>query len=343
VKPKSKGLLPDLVLFEAQTGDKNPVTGIPIVQRHYAITSQFVTDNWQDLSSNSVIYIDACASAGVIIQPDGSQTENDFEQAVFNKHGSVYIGWAGAVQTEVTVKVATATALFVFDRLLGANQWLPESPPQRPFDYESVFRDLGTHTYFGLKLGEQGVGADQIFLTYAHNPNDGPTQFGLLAPSIAFMDADPPGQPNKLRIWGLLGNDQSQTTVTVGGQKLDNVSLNKGGGVLIADLPPSGPSSAGDVVVAARDHNSNVARVTKWQGTFRYTVAEAGTLSGETTFNLAFRGDIRKYRQAIHRDPVEPTAAMFQISSLSSAQFACNGTDVDPSTAPGVTVTDKYS
>jgi hypothetical protein len=309
----------------------------PILEDHYAITAQFARHYWKRFNANSLVYVNTCYS-------DGPEAR-DFKQAVFDTGASVYVGWEGLGAQQTLGDMSANTAAFVFDRLLGANDaaYFPETPPQRPFDLQSIFNDFKNHTFEGSPLGVSGVGAAQSVLKIEPNPGDGPTQFGLLAPSIAFMDADPPGQPNKLRIWGLFGNDQSQTTVTVGGQKLDNVLLNKGGGVLTADLPPSGPSSAGDVVVAVRDHSSNVARVTEWQGTFRYTVAEAGTLSRETTFNLAFRGDIRKYRLAIHQDPVEPTGAMFQISSLSRAQFACNGTGVDPSTDPKVTATYKYS
>jgi hypothetical protein len=100
-----------------------------------------------------------------------------------------------------------------------------------------------------------------------------------------------------------------------------------GGVGIVTDLPPSGSGSEGDVIVTVRNHNSNVARLTEWRGTFQYGAAGAGTINMNITFDVAFRADIRQYRPMIHDPPWEPSSGpIAQISPESSATFACGGT-----------------
>jgi hypothetical protein len=117
----------------------------------------------------------------------------------------------------------------VFDRLLGANQFCPETNPssvqpcaagkaeppifaQRPFDYaavsttEFVWHDLGIFPnaesdHYGLRLN--------------FTPNKG-SSFGLLAPSISHLAMDESKQ--QLTICGIFGQDpRPEGSVTVGG------------------------------------------------------------------------------------------------------------------------------
>jgi hypothetical protein len=93
------------------------------------------------------------------------------------------------------------------------------------------------------------------------------------------------------------------------------------------------PGLAFDIGLSVRGHNSNVARITEWQGPFTFKMKSMGgpqdtfdTLSGTVTLNTAFRADIRSYRQVIHDPPVPPVAPGFElIPPLSSAPYSCTG------------------
>ena len=97
--------------------------------------------------------------------------------------------------------------------------------------------------------------------------------FGLLAPSVEFVQIYESGlsqrvlgQP-QIQVFGPVGNYPG--TVTVGGETADVPQWQNGS--FVANFPSSGVSGP-DVVVSVRDHPSNVARLTEWQGgSFTYT------------------------------------------------------------------------
>jgi hypothetical protein len=94
---------------------------------------------------------------------------------------------------------------------------------------------------------------------------------------------------------------------------------------IVAFLPQS---ASGDVSVRVRDHVSNVAQLTEWEGNFTYTGSAGGTLKEVVTFHLRFRTDIRKARDRIHEPPKEPTTGI-DAAPGSAARVACEGTATD--------------
>jgi hypothetical protein len=90
------------------------------------------------------------------------------------------------------------------------------------------------------------------------------------------------------------------------------------------------------VIVTVRNHHSNPARITLWQGTFNYlaqhTPAQSAqgrdSLALKATFHLAFRADIRQFRETIHLPPIEPfvVSSPFSMKPGSTASFSCSGT-----------------
>lgn len=335
-----------LVLFEAlQSGNPD------VSEWHWAITAKFVEKYWGAFSQNSLVYIDACDS-------DGAE---DFRQEMFNEDASVYAGWTGNVGDPF----AANTARIVFDRLLGANQYCPETNPaavqdcvtgkatppifaQRPFDYRSLSTvEFNSHTNVGFF---KNVLSNHFGLTLNFTPGTG--SFAQLAPSISNMEVDEiMGPSGQLTIHGSFGEDPRQSgsagdgIVTVGGPNspADIVSWNND--EIVVNLTSSGPGSSGDVQVTVRNHRSNVARLTEWQSTFRGLWKGAGSIQESATYQPAFRLDLRKYRPKIHDVPIEPasTAApveFFGISSpsVSTGRYAASGTGTYTD-APGLTDT----
>jgi hypothetical protein len=304
---------------------------------HWAISSYFVRKYWQPFGKNSLIYIDACNS-----------DDPDFKQTVLNNKASVYAGWTQSTGDPW----AGRTARLVFDRLLGADKFCPETNPlaftecvpgkaaqpifaQRPFGYSSVanteFQDHNVGTITDINSRHFG-----LLLKFTQNPG---TSFSLLAPSISNLTVDETmGQGGQLTVNGIFGDDPRQTTsgsVTVGGRDANIQSWNSN--QIVVDLSLSGGGSAGDVVVTVRGHKGNVARLTEWRGNaFNYTISGNGSLQIQTTFNIHFRADIRKFRPVIHNEPIEPTGATIGAAD-SDGTYSASGS------GPGVGETFQWS
>jgi hypothetical protein len=147
------------------------------------------------------------------------------------------------------------------------------------------------------------------------------------------------GQSGQLTINGIFGNDPrpggSDGSVEVGGAGAHINSWNAK--EIVVDLALSGAGSAGNVVVTARGHKSNVARITEWRSNnFTYTYKENGSLQVQTIYTLHLRADLRKYRTAIHIPPQEPSGGIFSAND-STADFMGSGS------GPGVDETFSLS
>jgi hypothetical protein len=306
------------------------LTGEWVSVHHYGITAEFVNNHWVNFGQNALVFINTCDSDF----PDTSA--QDFKDAVFAKLASVYVGWT----EEVSDDFAASAARLVFDRLLGADQYCPEdgltchpgpaaggnaTPPvfaQRAFDYKQVEKDLPKHDL-------AADGAAQI--TFTANPFI-PTSFGILAPSISNLTVDETKGQGQLTIEGIFGQNPNSGqsnggVVTVGGPNSPVHIVSWTPEKIIVDLTSSGPGSSGDVQVVVRQHKSNVARLTEWQGTFQGVWAGNDSLKQTINFQPAFRLDLRQYRPVIHNPPVEPESVVFlPISSpVSMGSFACTG------------------
>jgi hypothetical protein len=292
-----------------------------VSEHHYGFTAEFINKHWGNFGGNAFVFVDTCDSDFAVT------SVQNFKDAIFAKLASVYVGWSN----EVGNIYAANTARLVFDRLLGANQFCPETSPgapvtqcvpgsapsgifpQRPFEYPQVQNDLPLHS-----LGNTSTAK----LNFTPNPYV-PTSFGLLAPSISNMQVDETmGAGGQLKISGIFGQDpRPNGSVQVGGA---DANIAKWAfDQIVVDLALSG--SAGDVQVKVRGHKSNVARLTDWRSnSFIFTYKENGSLQIQTTYNMHFRADVRKYRKMIHFEPDEPSGAI-QSANDSTATFVGNG------------------
>ena len=301
---------------------------------HYSFNANFVRTHFKDFGPNSFVFIAACHSNEAEAQ--------DFKQAFFDKKASLYAGWTGAV---FIVSTLEPTARLVFERLLGANRFCPEDgeeecsagpaqPPvfaQRPFDWVSVASDLPLHSLGFDPPTKKDPGA---MLGFAPAGSSG---FGLLAPSISNMSVDETKGQGQLTINGIFGQDprnvaggaEGDGVVTVGGPNSPVTIVSWAPNQIIVNLTSSGPGSSGDVQVVVRQHKSNAARLTEWQGTFQGVWAGHDSLKQTINFEPAIRLDLRQYRPVIHFPPIEPGSILQVIQAISSpvstGSFACTG------------------
>jgi hypothetical protein len=270
---------------------------------------------WGEFAPAAFVFINACESANDVADP--------FTAALRNKGAMVIAGWYNCPR----IGDADLTARFVFDRLLGANVYDHEAYfAQRAFDYHSVMTDMPLHGWGTSNLAQ---------LTFTP-VKPGATDFALLAPSIERVAVNE--LTGQLLVYGLFGKDPgfANRSVIVDGQDLvcpepwESYQI-------VCTIPSFGSGSAGDVIVTVRGIKSNVARLTKWSGTFHYQVTGPDSLVQTVDFNIDLRADVRTYRTAIHCAPVEPQSDMW-VTNTSSANYSCAG-----SSTQGTNPVDTYT
>jgi len=270
--------------------------GAPILQLHYGITSKFITYYWPDFPDNAMVYIDCCGSDGPYAQP--------LKQAILAKNAGVYFGWTYSVNFDASNLVAQ----FMIDRLLGANvyQSYKEIPPQRPFDYVSIYQDLQSRNLHAHPTIDSlaAPGGVTVFKYTA-----GAGDFGLLVPSIRYMAVIE--HFDTLYVTGLFGEDPRpkgcDVRVLVGGTELIIYSWQPW--LIMTFIPNTGVGSVGPVTVEIDGvsqttpllkRTSNVVNLTQWDGVFTYTEDESGSLLGTIEINAKLRADIHNFREYPH-------------------------------------------
>ncbi|HEX2898009.1 MAG TPA: hypothetical protein VHP63_08175, partial [candidate division Zixibacteria bacterium] len=270
--------------------------GDTVAQAHYGITSKFVTQYWPDFPENAMVYIDACGSDGPFAQP--------FKQAVLAKNAGVYFGWTYSVNSDASNLVAQ----FLIDRLLGANlyQSYKENPPQRPFDYVSIYQDLQTR---GLHAHPTVDSMIAPFKKTVFKYTAGQGDFGLLVPSIRYMAVVE--HFDTLYVTGLFGHDPGgRGRVIVGGTELPIYVWDTM--LIMCFIPNTGVGSVGPVTVEIdgvsqtaplTKRTSNVVNMTNWEGVFTYMENNAGSLLRKIEINAKLRADIHPFREFPHATP----------------------------------------
>jgi len=92
-----------------------------------------------------------------------------------------------------------------------------------------------------------------------------------------------------------------------------------------AEIPLSGPYSAGDVVVWSKGRMSNARRLSEWRPTFKVEFVEGfGTHRWDGEIRLHFRADVSSFRQEAGKAPKYDTVP-FQIARDSEGEFVASG------------------
>jgi hypothetical protein len=243
----------------------------------YAITFKFI-EHYMSFGENSLVYLDACSSDDFLIR-----------SKCFAKGASVVGAWSAPVQNHIAVR----NSAFIFDRLMGVNEESnKEDINQRPFDYESILKDLKRRGWNTSPSGDGHANAEFNF-----NVNGAAPDFSLLNPSIKFMDVSE--EKATLTLTGIFGHDKG--TVTVGGTEIAIQSWKPD--EIVCSLPMTGGGSAGDVQVKVRQHKSNVRQLTEWKTVFKYDMDGPSTLEKHMEFDIRWRADIQSYRDNAGDEP----------------------------------------
>jgi hypothetical protein len=294
--------------------------------RHYGITPSFVRTYMSSaLSENSLVYIDA------------SGTGNP---GIWFPNASLGIGWQGSVAFDA----AGRTASYVFDRLLGANVFAPENPKQRAFSYNALRADpkFGHGQLFGYSFYPLNVGAAAAEADLAMVPVKG--QFALLAPGIMQVSADE--TQNFVIINGDFGPDpgppDGKVTIDDGTGEIALAIFSWNPNEIKATLRQMGQGSAGNVVVIVRGHRSNARQLIAWQGTFTYTLKDAGSLTQTWQLDLRGRVDPQEIRVAPGQQPVSFAIAYTSMSDGFLARYSANGSATVANSSSGCTVVTRW-
>jgi len=293
-------------------------------ERHYAFTAQFVHDYWGDFADRSLIFLDFCSSNSTI--------STSLTTELLAKHAGLVLGW-----DDVTNDAdAGATALFIFDRLVGANDFRTEMGfKQRAFDWISALSDCSNHSV--CTSNSAHLVATEPAPGCRNNPGACDDAFGLLAPSIrqmyVFESYAREIAPDLLFIVGLFGRDQGSGRfdplrgVSIGGN--DVPIFDWGPNLIAVELPHTGAGSSGEVVVRVRNHTSNVAQLTEWEVPFTLVLDDFQSLRQTVTVKARFRVDIRKSVRTIHQAPDDPQPSGLEFQALrydSTSTYVCAGT-----------------
>jgi hypothetical protein len=300
-----------LVYMVADTGDINPRTHEPIVDKRYAITHRFVEQRMQ-FGKNSFVFLNACRSVG-------TDAASQLFFAMHKQHASVYLGWEGSVNTECAYEAVS----YMTDRLLGANTYAPEATPQRPFHWLSVLGDM-----WSKGLGQR----PRCTATLKAQPASSGPVVGVLVPSLRELVVDEEHEQLSLR--GIFGEDpRPNGKVTIGGgaaaSTLDIVKWTPQ--EIITRLPSSGPSWTGEVVVTVGGLKSNPRSLLGWHGVITYTETDAGSLTKRVELLTRARFDSGVIRIGPGQTPnvedsafIESRGAMAVVSGTGSYAYTNN-------------------
>jgi hypothetical protein len=248
----------------------------------YVITQEWVKKFWR-FAPNSLVWISACSSS--------SGGAASLIQAFFAAGAGAYAGYTDYVESPQSDRMQR----FVIDRLVGANVLNPkEETPQRAFDYDKVVAEMTQRIGNAFPVhNDDGTPAGRtVSLRITQN---GTSEFGLLAPSIAYVLVDEAN--SKAILKGTFGLETTDGKVFIGGQEAAVEVW--GRDEIQCHLNDSGDGSAGDVQVVVRNHKSNIRRITRYtiQGSYRFRPDDDKPHIIEGNMNLQFRVDVGEYRE----------------------------------------------
>lgn len=270
--------------------------GFPTTSKHYGITPKFVS-RYMSFGTNSLVYFNACSS-----------NDPTLRAACMSKGATVYVGWTNPAGSSV----AFHAARYLFDRLLGANQYEPENPHQRPFYYTLIAYDMADRGYDTCTV--EGYPQAKLTFTPSFMPNSGTSL--KLAPSI--LDVTPLVSPvNTMDIDGLFGSEQG--TVSLGNTDLGIVNWAS------QKIRCTAPQTGGNLVVKVRGIKSNVVQLTQWHGQFNYTFNSRGSLQHHVLFDMTFWADVHTWRLLPHHQTYFFDPRFTHLSTSATCSYESTG------------------
>ncbi len=285
---------------------------------YYAITAEFVR-RYMSFEKDSFIYLGACSAM--------SPANIELAQAFADK-GGVVAGWTSSFSSGKDAQ----TAMYVFDRLLGANLYRPESPRQRPFDYVSIKANMAPYD-------EESIGTAAgipVISEFTFLPGSNGIS-GLLAPSIQHMFMNE--ETGRLVLAGKFGSEMGRAEVDGVARPVRRWSED----TVEIDIPVTGNGSAGNVVVYSRNRRSNARPLTDWRGDFFWTFAPGqGSLRFDGVIRVHFRADVHTFREE-HRQQPKHRLVSFRCAPDTNGQVTASGNDGTTSWRGTATMSNRLS
>ncbi|MCK9580020.1 MAG: hypothetical protein M0Q92_06165 [Methanoregula sp.] len=295
-----------------------------------AVSEKFIAKYWR-FEPNSLVWIQACNSM--------NKENASFRRIIQDICGAgAFAGW-----TEDCTGYDSDLAMeYVFDRLLGVNiNPHGETPPQRPFTWDTVLTDLKNRKFNPVRYPDLDIWSE-LCIEAGDNGD-----FGLLAPSIEYADINE--NDKEVTLHGYFGTDQSKIRVFVRDcrkrgdpgieYELIRNSSTDARTIVCKGLPDSGTGSAGYLVAVADYGNgkfveSNPVPITSWKGKFTYTMRLPGEDSdsgmGQITIDVVLRGEIHRPRKIPGGDLLSRACIFnFVQDKSNTAQFTSNGSYTD--------------
>lgn len=264
---------------------------------HYGITQEFVK-KYMSFADDAIIYLDACSSMSDEAKPFGEQVLDKCANAK-----GTFVGWTEPMSAITYIP----THRYIFDRMIGSDDASPtqQDPPQRPFDFVSVYDDMLTYPdVFDLGVSK-AYGGRLAYISRSDSEV-------LLTPSISYIIMS--DYENLMAIHGLFGDGPpDKGNVWVNGSAARIISWNRG--LIICEIDEDGPGSSGDVIVGYNGHHSNQVPLTAW--TIPMTVTrDVGGIKTEAKLTLRLRADVHRYRTIPNADPVSERPDSLGITDL---------------------------
>jgi hypothetical protein len=300
------------------------------VRVDYGITPAFVKA-YVKLDRGALVFVNTCNGMS-----DGAA---EFRSEVFASGASLYAGWTGPSGD----RSDTQAAAFVFDRLLGANRYMPESPPQRPCGWEETRDSLFAH---GL-----GTNPNGSTLAFEENPDPSVARFGGLVPILRRLDVDSMTIQDGYvgvsgSLFGVSDGSDHDGALLLGGQPLPGF----GAGTLAGDpatpslalgsLPDDRDPASGPLQLVWHGHPSNPLRLTEWQGVVHlkrrstYALPFTGELDEAIDLQVRLRGLPTAPRGGCGAPPAPPSVMFGRAMDVRIIAVTVTGTYQDTSPTP---------
>ena len=263
---------------------------------HYAITEDFILEH-MSFSKNSLVFVQACSSM-----------YTDIELGFKEKGAAFYAGWTRPTYNHLAPR-------YFFDRLTGTNLFEKINPPNRPFDYKTVFETMKNDpTLSTATTGEYGLSVLEFDSFHGES--------GILIPSIKYMEVNE--EKKELTLHGMFGSKAGE--ISIGGQQV-KLKGDWDAEKLVVELPPAKSAGGkGDVVVTVGRHASNKAPLTLWHVKFKYTEGPEDIIGGYHWLDLDiyWRADVHKFREKPDDDvPLAQSTIKLEPADDSSAKWSC--------------------
>ena len=282
-----------LTYMTCANGETGSILGVEYADfdTRYGITADFVAKHWS-FSADSVVIVNACVSALGTLR-EGALFAAPFYNACLTAGAGVYLGWTNNVTSEGAFRVPR----YFTDRLLGANEYQAEKPPQRGFGVDDVVEEMARKNLLKDAAGPA------VFRAVRNG------EAPLLVPAIHHMVVDE--FRDELVLQGAFGSRDAVPAnackVIVDGVEPEVISWTAE--KVVCRLARDGAGSAGEVRVAVGPHRSNMRRISRWTLKLDYRWQDPDrpglTVTGKGTVH--HRADVGRVRDRIGDAPKRPT------------------------------------